>query len=182
MKWTDEKLNILKDEYSYVSNEELATKLGCSVSALVKKASRINIKKATNNSIIDGQKYCTLCKAYHNIDNFYKDKYANEGYQYYCKLYYKSHNPRETTTPPNIKSHNPREGIGSKCHNPRESREFSLDWKRNPIIVVNGQNCLRCKCCQEIKPLYNFYENKNMVSGRVNKCKKCYNKSSKKDK
>lgn len=171
MKWTDEKLNILKDEYSYVDSKELATKLGCSVSALAKKASRINIKKATNNSIVDGQKYCTLCKTYHNIDNFYKDKYANEGYQYYCKLYYKSHNPRESTTPPNIKS-----------HNPRESREFSLDWKRNPIIVVSGQNCLRCKCCQEIKPLYNFYENKNMASGRVNKCKKCYNKSSKKDK
>ena len=165
MKWTDEKLNILKDEYSYVNNEELATKLGCSVSALVKKASRINIKKATNNSIIDGQKYCTYCNTYHNIEQFYKDKHANEGYQYYCKLYYKSHNPRES--------------IGRECHNPRE---YSLDWKRNPIIIVNGQSCLRCKCCQEVKPLYNFYENKKMVSGRVNKCKKCYNKSSKKDK
>ena len=171
MKWTDEKLNILKDEYSYVDNEELATKLGCSISALIKKASRLNIKKATNNSIVDGQKYCTYCKAYHNIENFYRDKYANEGYQYYCKLYYKSHNPRETTTPLNIKS-----------HNPRESKDYSLDWKRNPIIVVDGQNCLRCKCCQKIKPLYNFYKNKNMISGRVNVCKECYNKRGKKDK
>ena len=176
MKWTDDKLDILKDEYGYVDNKELANKLGCSISALVKKASRINIKKVTNNSIADGQKYCTYCKAYHPIEQFYRDKYANEGYQYYCKLYYKSHNARETTTPLNIKSHNPRESIGSKCHNPRESREFSLDWKRNPIIVVNGQKCLRCKSCQKVKPLYNFYENKKMISGRVNKCKECYKK------
>ena len=182
MKWTDDKLNILKDEYGYVDNKELATKLGCTTSALVKKASRINIKKVTNNSISDGQKYCTYCKAYHPIEQFYRDKYANEGYQYYCKLYYKSHNPRETTAPLNIKSHNPREGIETKGHNPRE---FSLDWKRNPIIMVNGKRCIKCKVCGDTKELENFYKNKNMINGRVNVCKVCYkkgNKNNKKDK
>lgn len=164
MKWTDEKIDILKDEYSYVDNEELATKLGCSISALIKKASRLNIKKATNNSITDGQKYCTYCKTYHNIEQFYRDKYANEGYQYYCKLYYKSHNPRETTTLLNIKS-----------HNPREPKDYSLDWKRNPIVIINGKECIKCKSCGEYKELDFFYKNSKMINGRVNVCKSCYN-------
>ena len=151
MKWTNDKLEILKDEYGYVDNKELATKLDCSITALVKKASRMNIKKVTNNSITDGQKYCTYCKSYHNINQFYRDKHANEGYQYYCKLYYKSHNPREP-------------------------KDYSLDWKKNPIIIIDGKECIKCKICGDTLELDFFYKNKKMINGRVNVCKKCYKK------
>lgn len=162
MKWDDEKLDLLKDNYAYVSNEELAEQIGCTVNALVKKASRENLSKATNNQINDGIKFCTYCNTYHEIDNFYKDKHANSGYQYYCKLYYKSHNPRETTTP-----------LKNKSHNPRETKAFGLDGKRNPITIINNKECIICKVCGNAKELDHFYKNSKMINGRVNVCKEC---------
>ncbi|HSQ87767.1 hypothetical protein [Romboutsia sp.] len=164
MKWDKKKLELLLDNYAYMPEDELSTLIGCSAPALRKKASRLHIKKATNNMVIDGdQKYCTYCKTFHSIEDFYKDRHANGGYQYYCKRYYKSHNPRETTTPLKNKSHNPREGI-----------DFQLDWKHNPTVIVEGKECIKCKVCGNTLELNNFYKNSNMINGRVNVCKTCY--------
>ena len=79
MKWTDEKVEILKDGYQYMNLEKLASQIGCSVKALTRKAEKLRLFRAKNNEIKDGVKFCTFCNTYHPVSHFYKDRAEHSG-------------------------------------------------------------------------------------------------------
>ena len=41
---------------------------------LLERAEKLGLKRATNNQIKDGYKYCSLCKVEHPIAEFYKNR------------------------------------------------------------------------------------------------------------
>ena len=53
------------------------------------------------------------------------------------------------------------------------SVKFNKDKRRNPIISVDGVECLKCKSCEKIKPLNEFHKDKNNHHGHKNFCKEC---------
>lgn len=147
--------------YKVEDNSKLAKRLGLTVTNLRKKASRMNIKKGTKSNKIVGEcKLCSRCKKILPIENFRKDKYQPEGLDYNCKLCRNKNNKI-------IKESN------SKKNHTNKSMAFGKKKTRNPVLLVEGEKCLRCKSCEKILPIENFHRDKNNHHGHKNFCKSC---------
>lgn len=142
----------------------LAKRLGITVVNLRKKASRLGVKKSTiSNKIIDNKKRCACCGQWLEIDKFNKDKYQPNGLDYYCKKC-RTTKPKKSVTKTVSKNKN--------SHND-SNMSFHKKKTHNPIVIVDGIECLRCKSCEQIKPLDQFHKDKNNKSGHKNFCKSC---------
>ena len=170
MVWDDEKVLILRDEYEYSDLKLLADKLGTTIKGVRRKAEKLNLKRATNNQIRDGYKYCSLCKVEHSISEFYKNKAKSYGYEYYCKKYYNEKVKRET----DFKIERvplPHSFKGGKMTDDNEMnvadiKGHSSKRPRNPIVIKNniqGKVCNKCKCW---KPLDSYWNSEKGIAGK----------------
>lgn len=178
MKWSQDKLEQLLDEYEYCDLIELSQKLGCTVKALTRKAEKLRLFRAKNNEVTDGLKYCTFCKTYHPVDsNFYKNRTKNSNFEYACKLYFekfKLNNIKEESllTPPL-----PTQKRGKQAN--RGNFETSTKEKikhrpRNPIVIKDGIEGKVCNGCKTWKPLDFFSRDKKGIGEKRARCKSCY--------
>lgn len=177
MKWTDEKLELLVDEYAYCDLKELSEKIGCTVKALTRKAEKLRLFRAKNNEVKDGIKYCTYCHTYHEVeDNFYKNRTKNSNLEYACKLYFekfKLKNIRKiasiSTTPLKQKRGNQanRGDFEVECNTKVKNRPI------NPVVIKNGVEGKICNGCKVWKPLDAYGIDKKGIAGRRARCISC---------
>lgn len=148
--------------YRVENTSELAKRLGLTVTNLRKKASRLGIKKdlKTNKIVVGEYKLCSRCKKILPISSFRKDKYQPNNLDYNCKECRKKFLRiiQKSTKEKNL------------C---TKSMAFGKKKTRNPVLLVEGEQCLRCKSCEKILPIENFHRDKNNHHGHKNFCKSC---------
>ena len=167
-KWTQEDLEELKQKYPTCDLEELSKEINRGVRSIVSKASQLGIKKRYNNSVVNGNKFCSYCKRWHPIDEFYRNKHKCEGYEYYCKRYYKDkENSKSVVQKDKYKFHCATEYIGV-------DRERIVHDRRT-VLEFEGIKHKQCNKCEEWIPLIEFAELKGGVGGRTSRCKACHN-------
>lgn len=183
MKWTDEKIEMLKDGYKYMDLNELANQIGCTVKALTRKAEAIRLFRAKNNDVNDGYKYCTFCNDYHPDSHFYKNRTKNSNLEYACKLYFekfKLENIRQntllTTTPLNKK----RGKYANRGVFEGGEVEKIKNRPKNPIVIRNGIEGKICNGCKVWKPLSQYGADKKGIAGKRARCVVCMKERSKK--
>ncbi len=176
MKWDSTKLAILEDGFMYRDLNELALELGCTVKAVMRKAEKLKLHRATNNQVIDGYKFCSFCQKEEPISVFYRNKSASHGFEYYCKKYYeqKSFNKIKSTPTP----------IAEECYqkrgNPTDTGQKITHRPTNPIVIRNGIEGKICNGCKTWKPLDEYGRDSKGIASRRARCRDCYRKSNKK--
>ncbi len=158
----------IREYYKGEDTVRLAKRLGLSVTNLRKKASRLGLKKEPkSNRVVAGEgKLCSKCGKMLPLEEFRKDKYQPNGLDYNCKTCRKK--AALDTIPPKTISNQ------KNCHKDSfYSVKFNKDKRRNPVIFIDGVECLRCKSCEKIKPLNEFHKDKNNSHGHKNFCKEC---------
>lgn len=155
----------IREYYKRENTIKLAKRLGLTVTNLRKKASRLGIKKEakTNKIMVGESKLCSRCKKILPVSEFRKDKYQLNGLDYNCKSCRKLALTHKTVLKTVLKPKN----------NSQNSIKFNKSKKHNPVITVNGIESLKCKACENIKPLNQFHKDKNNLSGHKNFCKSC---------
>lgn len=179
MKWDDEKVVILRDNYAYSDLNELAGKLGTTKKAVIRKAQKLHLYRAKNNQIIDGYKFCSLCQIEHPVDQFYRNKAKYDGLEYHCKKYYElkkeKHNHSCTTPLLNNKRASATEiGVSTTENKNLLNLEYIKNRPRNPVVVKNGVSGKVCNLCKTFKPIIDYSKDANGVAGRKAICKICY--------
>lgn len=136
--------------YSTEDSKLLADRLGITLNYL-----RVKAKRTIVNKIVNQTKLCPCCNHMLPVHQFNRDKYQPNQIDYWCK---------ECRNKAKINN------ISKKNH----SMAFGKKKSRNPIIKINGVDCLRCKGhCGKIKPLHQFHVASANVSGHKNFCKQC---------
>lgn len=157
----------IRKHYSTGDLLQLSLTLGLTIENIRVKAGRLGLKRVCGNDLIDGQfKYCPCCKQTLDIGKFNKDKYQRAGYDYYCRdcrKLKKLNKMRGYETPA------PKERIVMQPRN----MSFNLGREANPIIVKDNEKYLKCKSCEEVKPLTEFHKDKGNKHGHKNYCKEC---------
>lgn len=168
-----EKREFIKNEiiknYGYGDDQELCARLGISLNSLRNRASRLGLKKLTvSNKINNGMKKCSRCGEVKPLSQFRHDKNQPNGYDYNCKSC--RTNPPKRVTKTDIIS------VFEAANKTAEAR-FGFKKNYNPIIeiMLNDKkvNALRCKSCEEVKPLACFPKDKANINGYKNICKAC---------
>ena len=180
----------IKAKYSTEDSIELAKKLGITLAYLRVKAKRLGIKKGSRtitNEIVNGEKLCPKCCKMLKVENFNKDKYQPNGFDYWCRACRsKSINKKKKKTEMHISL-----DINSKMfENVKTSMAFGVKKTHNPIIkvldsegkITNGLKCKGDFCNHSEKPLSEFYKDKNNVNGYKNICKYCMKMKSQQNK
>ncbi|WP_283695105.1 hypothetical protein [Clostridium perfringens] len=159
----------IREYYKREDTVRLAKRLGLTVQNLRKKASRLGIKKEPKtNRVVAGEcKLCSKCGEILPLIEFRHDKYQPNGLDYNCKSCRAQAKLNKTVTKTVLNSKN--------CHkdSSNNSIKFNKSKARNPIVLVNGIESLKCKSCYQIKPLNNFHKDKNNSHGHKNFCKEC---------
>lgn len=183
MKWTDEKVEQLLDEYEYCDLIELSEKLGCTVKALTRKAEKLHLFRAKNNEVKDGIKYCTFCKTYHDESEFYKDRAKNSDLRYNCKLYYQNYKLKNkkqnlNLTPTLLNQKRGKESNRGVFEGSSESckKEKIKHRPISPVVKRNGIEGKVCNGCKEWKPLESYGKDKKGIAGRRARCVDCMRK------
>lgn len=130
--WTDQELEILKNEYGKTSTWVLAEKLGKTKFAIILKANR-TLKLYHPPIIINNERICTACKTLQTIDQFHKSNNTC-GYKNICKKC-KSKEGKIYRSKPGIKQH--------------ESDQHKKRLKYLKDIVYQAYGGYICKCCGE---------------------------------
>ena len=156
--WTFAELEELEKRYPNADLLALSEDLGRSVKAIFTKASEQKIKRLANNSVVGGQKFCSMCKKFHPIEEFYRNKRQPDGYEYYCKEYYRT------------------KGAMTK----ERSKYQWVFVEEDYSYLTTNDNKVKgkiCTKCNEWKPLTEYYANKvNKKDGLHTKCKECFKK------
>lgn len=164
-----EKRDYIKNEiiknYGYGNDQELCSRLGISLNSLRNRASRLGLKKLTiSNKINNGMKKCSRCGEVKPLSQFRHDKNQPNGYDYNCK---------------SCRMNPPKTDILSVFETPVKTSEARFGFRKNynPIVEINlnGKkvNALKCKSCEEVKPLACFSKDKANINGYKNICKVC---------
>ena len=168
-----EKREYIKNEiiknYGYGNDAELCARLGISLNSLRNRASRLGLKKLTvSNRIIGHEKKCSRCGEVKPLSQFRRDKNQPNGYDYNCKSC--------RMNPPKVIAKTDKISVFTATNEKHEAR-FGFRRNYNPIIEItlNGKkvNALKCKSCEEVKPLACFPRDKANVNGYKNICKAC---------
>ena len=83
-KWTEEEINFIKFAYPHEDTKVIANELGRTVSAVMVKATRLNLKKE-KEIFPKGYKRCAKCKTLLPLECFNKDNRSPDGKKAYCK-------------------------------------------------------------------------------------------------
>lgn len=164
MKKKFEKVYIDSEIRQYYKIEKcsiLAKRLGLSEVNLRVRASRLKIQRDPKVQIIDGYKLCSCCGKNKSITEFRKDRYQQTRLDYYCKSCRKQPLPQAKK----IKNN----GRGEQ----KKSCAFGVTKKRNPLIIIDSIEHLKCKVCNKILQTNNFYRASGNLSGYKNICKTC---------
>ena len=177
MKWTDEKIEQLLDEYEYCDLLELSEKLGCTIKAITRKAEKLRLFRAKNNEVKDGIKYCTFCKTYHSAEsNFYKNRTKNSNLEYACKLYFEKFKLKNIKKE-SLLAPSPLNKKGGKQANRGDfqgrEREKIKYRPKNPVVVKNGIEGKVCNGCKEWKSLDSYGNDKKGIAGKRARCIDC---------
>lgn len=176
MKWTEEKIALLNDEYEYCDLKDLSQKIGCTVKAITRKAESLRLFRAKNNEVKDGIKYCTFCKTYHPVTDFYVDRAKHSNLRYNCKLYYKKYKLKNIRSKPILTTTLLNQKRGNQSNRgvfEGEEREKIKYRPRNPVVIRNGIEGKVCNGCKEWKPLDSYGIDKKGIASRRARCKDC---------
>ena len=155
--------------YESEDTEHLARRLGLTKSNVIKIANRNGVTKRLQvNKIIDNKKLCPCCGKMLSLNNFTKDKYQANNISYLCREC-RLKKIKTKATAPTVVEHK----------NTNSCMAFGIRKNRNPIIIQNGVQCLKCKACNNIKPLDAYYKAPGNVNGYKNTCIECIKKKKK---
>lgn len=171
MKWTTEKVNILKDRYAFANLDDLAKDLEVTTKAVIRKAQKLKLYRAKNNQVFNDYKFCSLCQKEHHISEFYRNRSKYDGYEYYCKKYYLTKN---NTTPPLSKRASTTETRAKTTELRASTTDYVETRPRNPVVVVGGVTGKICNSCKQFKSLDEFSRDKNGYAQKKATCKLCY--------
>lgn len=179
MKWTDAKIEILKDSYAYSDLNELANQLKVTKKAVIRKAQKLQLYRAKNNQIIDGYKFCSFCQVEHPVHHFYRNKSKLDGLEYYCKKYYtlKKEKQNHSQTTPLLNQKRALETeIGASATENKNllNLEYIKNRPKNQTLIVDGVEGKVCNLCKTFKALTYYSKDKNGIAGRKAICKSCY--------
>lgn len=178
----------IKSKYSTEDSIELAKKLGITLAYLRVKAKRLGVKKGSRsitNEVVNGEKLCPKCCKMLAIENFNKDKYQPNGFDYWCRACRsKAISTKKKKTEMHISLNK------NKFKNVHKSMAFGIKKTHNPIIkvldsegkIMDGLKCKGDFCNHSEKPLYEFYKDKNNINGYKNVCKYCMKMKSQQNK
>jgi hypothetical protein len=132
-------------------------------------------------------KKCSKCKIIKPVDEFYKDKYGNNGYGNWCKKCQLNHKkslnfPLDTDLKEKLcskckiiksidnftKNKINRNGYKSKCK--QCISNYKKQFKYIPNENIKEKQCSKCN---EVKPINKFTKNKTNKTGYDYRCKKC---------
>lgn len=176
MVWDEEKVLLLKDEYPYADLNLLAKKLGTTTKAVRRKAEKLRLKRATNNQIVDGYKYCSFCKVEHPVSSFYRNKAKSYGYEYHCKKYYESKKINKSQSEEKLPLLYQEDGEKSTEARGKTTERMGHSSKRprNPIVIKSGVSGKICNSCKIWKPLSLYWNSKNGIAGKRAVCIDCF--------
>lgn len=178
--------NQIKTYYSTEDSVQLARRLGITLAYLRVRAKRLHCKKGirtVTNEIINGEKLCPNCGKILPIENFNRDKYQPNNYDYWCRSCRHNAILKKNETVENNKILDSTRVVNSMA--------FGVKKTRNPIIKVLDDKGkivpgLKCKNCLEEKPLQDFYklhkDDNDDTFKRKNICIKCMKEKRKKNK
>ena len=155
-KWTDEEIQFLKFAYPNrdFTTKEIAEALNRSYESIRTRAKLLNINRYKEN-VPDGYKKCTKCENILPFSYFTKRGDNKALYRSWCK----------------------------HCRN-KENREYMkrikygenyTDAPNTDVPNPNVPMSKKCRDCNEVKPISEFYKNKNNKDKYENFCKKCSN-------
>ena len=165
--WGVEEIEKLKAKYPTVDLDELSKELNRSVRSLVCKANDIQVKRQRNNTVVKGEKFCSMCQKWHPVSEFYRNKCKLDGYEYYCKKYYKLKEKKAKAEKPKY-SFTKASSIYKKV-----DRERIVHEKRKLYIIDNIEH-QECTECYEILPLTEFRDLASGSNGKASKCIVCH--------
>lgn len=178
MRWSQDKLDILLDEYEYCDLEKLSQKLGCTVKALTRKAEKLRLFRAKNNEVKDGIKYCTFCNTYHPAEsNFYKNRTKNSNLEYACKLYFEKFKLNNIKEEPLLTTHLLNQKRGNQANRGNfegKEREIVKHRPKNPIVIKDGIKGKVCNRCKVWKTLNDYGIDQKGIGQRRARCRLCY--------
>lgn len=153
--------------YEHESTDKIAKRLGLTKANVIKIANRAGVtKRLQTNKIIDNKKLCPSCRRMLTLNNFTKDKYQANNISYLC---------RECRL----------KKIKTKAIAPKSSEHkntnmaFGIKKNHNPLIIRGGVQYLKCKVCEEIKTLDEYYKATGNTNGYKNTCISCIKKKRK---
>ena len=167
--WSAEEIAKLKAKYPTANLEELSKELDRSVRALVNRANIIGVVRQRNNKIVNGKKLCSMCQVWHPISEFYRNKCKLDGYEYYCKKYYKTKKKKDS-----IVVHKDNYKFTYKTEYKGVDRERIVHEKRN-VLVFDGVEGKECNKCGEWIPLIEYSDKLGGAGGKTSRCKACHN-------
>lgn len=154
--------------YEIEDADKIAKRLGLTKANVIKIANRSGVtKRLKTNKIIDNKKLCPSCRRILTLDNFTKDKYQANNISYLCRECRLKKIKTKATAPKVVE------------HKINNNMAFGIKKNRNPIIIINNIQCLKCKVCEEIKSLDNYYKAKGNANGYKNTCIACIKKKRK---
>lgn len=168
--WTSEDIAKLKAEYPTCNVDELAKEMGRTIRAIECQASKLKLEKVLDSAIINGQKFCSFCKKWHPIGEFYQNRHKINGYEYYCKRYYITRKARREVSIVDKSIFEFSQDIQ------REYVSVSKDRKKKEnqrLIVINNIEGKLCTKCWSWHPLTDFEMSFGDLGDRTSKCKGC---------
>lgn len=168
--WTSEDIAKLKAEYPTCNVDELAKEMGRTIRAIECQASKLKLEKVLDSAIINGQKFCSFCKKWHPIGEFYQNRHKINGYEYYCKRYYITRKARREVSIVDKSIFEFSQDIQ------REYVSVSKDRKKKEnqrIIMINNIEGKLCTKCWSWHPLTDFEMSFGDLGDRTSKCKSC---------
>lgn len=154
--------------YESEDADKIAKRLGLTKANVIKIANRNGVtKRLQTNKIIDGKKLCPSCRQMLTLNYFTKDKYQANNISYLCREC-RLKKIKHKVTAPKVIEHKNNNGLA-----------FGIKKNRNPIVYVNDIASLKCKSCNVVKPLEDFYKASGNINGRKNTCIECIRKKKK---
>ena len=170
--WTEEELNFLLFAYQsdYYTVDEIAQALDRPVYAIRSKAYSFSLKRPVKkDNLPDGYKRCSKCDTILPLDYFSKSSKGKNGLRSECKFCVKKYKKiydekRKAKT------------LGFE----ENIREESIHEENVHEENVREQTFKKCRKCEEVKPLNEFYRDRNLKDGHKNSCKLCESKRQRK--
>lgn len=178
--------NQIKTYYSTEDSVQLSRRLGITLEYLRVRAKRLNCKKGTRtvtNEIINGEKLCPNCGKILPIQDFNRDKYQPNNYDYWCRSCRHNAILKKNETAKNNKISDSTRGVNNMA--------FGVKKTRNPIVrILDDRGILvlglKCKACLKEKPLSDFYklhrDDSDDTFKRKNICIQCMKEKREKNK
>ena len=153
--------------YESEDAEKIAKRLGLTKANVVKIANRAGVTKRLQvNKIVDNKKLCPCCGRMLSLNNFTKDRYQANNISYLCKEC-RLKKIKDKAEAPKVVEHK------------NTNMAFGIKKNRNPIVYVNGIASLKCKVCNNVKPLDAYYKAAGNANGYKNTCISCIKKKRK---